>query len=202
MNDYERKVGNSMHQHKRLACTLSLKSIGEAGTFAGYGSVFDVVDNQKDIVLPGAFRDTLAARGDTVKLLWQHDMGEPIGRIENIMEDENGLYVQGRLMLDLSRGREAYSLLQEGVVQGMSIGYSPVRYRIDPDTGVRLLEAVDLYEVSLVTFPANEAAQITVVKHAGDITDTKKTNEWENALECGQIIKLSDALDRAKALLK
>ena len=152
-------------------------------------------------MLPGAFHDTLAARGNQVKLLWQHDMGEPIGRIENIMEDENGLYVQGRLMLDITRAKEAYSLMQEGVVQGMSIGYSPVRYRIDPDTGVRLLEAVDLYEVSLVTFPANEAAQITVVKHANETTNTKESNEWENALECGHIIKLSDALDRAKALL-
>jgi len=198
MNDYEKKISRSMHQHKRMECTLDIKSIDDVGVFAGYGSVFDVVDNQQDIVLHGAFRDTLANRSSQVKLLWQHDMGEPIGRIENIMEDENGLYVQGRLLLDISRAREAYRLMQEGVVQGMSIGYSPVRYHVDPDTGVRKLEAVELYEVSLVTFPANEAANITVVKHAQNTNENKL---WEDAKQCGQLVTLSDALDRAKGLL-
>ena len=86
-----------MYPHKQLDYTLEIKSIDESGVFAGYGSVFGVVDNQKDIVLNGAFADTLSKRGKgDIKLLWQHDMTQPIGVIEEIREDENGLYIKGR----------------------------------------------------------------------------------------------------------
>jgi HK97 family phage prohead protease len=162
--EYERKIAGSMREHKAFDCPLLLKSLDVDGRFAGYASVFGVVDNQRDIVMNGAFRQSIAERAGEIKLLWQHAQDEPIGYFTTMFEDEQGLYVEGQLMLELERGREAYALLKQGVVKGLSIGYSPVRYRLDPDNGVRQLQAVDLWEVSLVTFPANAQAGVTVVK--------------------------------------
>ncbi len=200
MNYYEKKICDGMKMHKKLSCDLEVKSLSDDGVFAGYGSVFDVVDNQKDIVLRGAFAGSLSKREKSdIKLLWQHDVSEPIGVIEDIKEDENGLYVRGRLLLNIKRAKEAYELLKSGVVKGLSIGYSPTRYRTDPDTGVRLLEAVDLWEVSLVTFPANEAAQVTVVKSSDKVAIGEAKNEQVPAW---QAVKLLDNLDLAIDRLK
>ena len=84
--------------------------------------------------------------------------------IESLFEDANGLYMKARLLLDVAQAREAYALMKAGVVRGLSIGYSVKSAKRNPDTGVRELLAVDLWEISLVTLPANEAAQVTVVK--------------------------------------
>lgn len=144
----------------------AVKSIGEQGRFAGYASVFNVVDHQRDKVLAGAFRAALTEPLSQIKLLWQHQWAEPIGKIDALFEDANGLYMEASLLLNVARAKEAYSLLKEGVVGGLSIGYRPEKYRIEPDTGVRLLEEVTLFEVSLVTMPANPQACVSVVKHA------------------------------------
>lgn len=115
-------------------------------------------------MLRGAFAESLKGRLSDIKLLWQHDMREVIGIVEELREDAQGLYLKGRLMMDVSRAHEAYTLLKIGAVNGLSIGYSPRKYRIDPESGIRSLSSVDLWEVSLVTFPANEAAFVTMVK--------------------------------------
>jgi HK97 family phage prohead protease len=187
----ERKISAMMRERKHMAFGLQLKSLDEAGRFAGYASIFDVVDNQRDIMLRGAFSQTLRTRKTDIKLLWQHQQSEPIGIIEQAFEDEYGLYIQGRLLLDVQKASEAMALLKAGAVKGLSIGYSPIRYRVEPDTGIRLLAEVDLWEVSLVTFPANEAAQVTVVKHDGESYD------WKTAQKSGALIELSQALDNA-----
>lgn len=161
---YERKVASTMREKCQLDVDLEIKSMNEAGRFAGYASVFDVVDNQRDAVERGAFLNTLKGRLRDIKLLWQHQMNEPIGYFTEIFENAHGLYVEGQLLLDVARAKEALSLLKNGVLKGMSIGYAPRRYAMDPDTGVRHLNEVDLYEISLVTFPANEVAQVSVVK--------------------------------------
>lgn len=161
---YEQKISATMRERKRLAVSLELKSVDAGGRFAGYASVFDVVDNQRDIMLRGAFADSIAKGVSHIKLLWQHQQSEPIGVFDRMFEDEVGLYVEGRLLLGVQKAKEAHALLKEGAISGLSIGYSPTKYRIDNDTGVRLLAAVDLWEVSLVTFPANAQANVTVVK--------------------------------------
>jgi len=151
---------------KHLDCPLSVKMVDEDGSFAGYASIFDVTDSQKDIVLRGAFKRTLAERegGQSVKLLWQHRMDEPIGVLTEIREDAKGLYVEGKLLLDVQRGWEAYTLLKSGAIDGLSIGYSAVDFDFDGETGIRMLSDVELWEVSLVTFPANSHAGVTAVK--------------------------------------
>jgi len=158
----ENKARHYARAHK--TCALEIKSIAADGTFAGYASVFNVVDSQRDVVRPGAFRASLKSRTQPVRLLWQHRWEHPIGVIDALFEDGNGLYIKAHLLLEVAQAREAYALMKAGVVKGLSIGYSVKSSRRDPETGVRQLMAVELWEISLVTMPANEAAQVTVVK--------------------------------------
>lgn len=164
---------------------LQLKHIDDKGNFAGYASVFNVVDNQNDMMLEGAFSATLLDGKHNVKLLWQHNMDEPIGVFTLLREDMRGLYVEGRLLLDVQRAKEAHALLKAGAIAGLSIGYVPVKYRIDPQTGARLLEEVALYEISLVTFPANAEATVHAVKS-----------------DDGALSRLAEALEKASAVLR
>jgi HK97 family phage prohead protease len=194
---YDRKIGMTMREHKNYNVALELKSIDANGRFAGYASVFNVIDNQHDVMQRGAFSKTLSRGVTNIKLLWQHQQDEPIGIFDRIFEDAHGLYVEGRLLLDVARAKEAYALLKAGALTGLSIGYSPSRYHIDADTGVRKLLEVDLWEVSLVTFPANEAANVTVVKSSEPILSNYEIECWEQALKAGHVLQLSNALDKA-----
>jgi len=134
------------------------------GHFEGYASVFNVVDRGNDLISPGAFKRSLSDRGTQgVKFLWQHDPREPLGTLDEIYEDTRGLFVRGRLILDVGRAREAYQLLGAGALDGLSIGFHTLKSKHRPD-GVRLLTEVDLWEISLVTFPMNEQARISHFK--------------------------------------
>jgi HK97 family phage prohead protease len=114
----DKKVSANMHERKKLDFNLQVKSLDSTGRFAGYASVFDVVDNQNDIILRGAFAQTLKERVGDIKMLWQHQQDEPIGIFERMFEDKNGLYVEGKLLLDVARAKEAYFLLKEGALSG------------------------------------------------------------------------------------
>jgi HK97 family phage prohead protease len=179
-----------------LTATLEIKSLDANGRFAGYASVFDVIDSQRDMVLRGAFKNSLAVRLGQIKLLWQHQWEEPIGVLMKIFEDEKGLYVEGLLLMEVARAREAYALLKAGAVNGLSIGYTPGRWLRDPDSGVRKLQSIDLWEISLVTMPANPAAKVTVVK--GNLVDFEEAQ----TIRSGAMMQLADAIDRALISLK
>jgi hypothetical protein len=138
--------------------------VTEAGALEGYASLFGVVDLAKDVVVPGAFAEALARRGPAgVRMLWQHDPAEPIGAWTTLQEDARGLLVRGRLNLAVGRAREIHALLRQGAVDGLSIGYRVERARRDR-AGVRRLERVDLWEVSVVTFPMQPGARVAAVK--------------------------------------
>jgi HK97 family phage prohead protease len=127
----------------------------------GHASLFGVVDLARDRVERGAFAEALARRGPgEVKLLWQHDPAQPVGRWTEIREDARGLFVRGRLNPGVARARELAALLAQGALDGLSIGFRTVRARTDPATRVRRLVAVDLLEVSIVTFPMLPGARI------------------------------------------
>ena len=190
-----------MRERKKLDFNLELKSIDLQGRFAGYASVFNIVDNQRDIILRGAFSRTVKGRTGDIKLLWQHQQEEPIGVFEHIAEDARGLYVEGQLLLNVQRAKEAHTLLKAGALSGLSIGYSPLRYTIDSKSGVRSISEVELWEISLVTFPANAAANVTVVKQSPQ-DDEHDSQYWNQALRSGQLIELTGALDRAIETLK
>lgn len=145
-----------------LDIPFKIKAVSEDGLFSGYGSVFGVVDSYQEVVANGAFKESLDAR--TPSLLWQHRSGEPIGVYTTVKEDNIGLHVEGRLALKTARGAEAYELLKMGAISGLSIGFVTREDSYDRVTGVRTLKKVDLWEVSLVTFPANDSARVASVK--------------------------------------
>ena len=149
-----------------LDIAFDVKALDESGAFEGYASVFDIVDGFDDRVAPGAFAASLASSrgGRGVKMLWQHDASEPIGAWDSITEDARGLYVRGRLLLDVRRGAEAHALLKAGAIDGLSIGYSTVEASYDPKTRSRRLTEIALWEISLVTFQACPGASVSAVK--------------------------------------
>jgi len=164
--------------------TLQLKATGDDGTIEGYGSVFGVVDDYSDVIAKGAFDASLKehkAAGTMPALLWQHEADEPIGIWEEMSEDAKGLRVKGRLALDTTRGKEAHALLKMGALNGLSIGFMSREWGYDRETEIRTLTAVDLWEVSLVTFPANGKSRVTSVK-ASDVTEIKTIRQAEKAL--------------------
>ena len=128
----------------------------------GYASLFWVTDQGGDVVSAGAYAASLArlrAAGGGVKMLWQHDPGEPIGVWDEVREDARGLYVRGRLLPEVARAREAAALIGTGAIDGLSIGYRTVRAEKD-GKGRRLLRELELWEVSLVTFPMLAEARV------------------------------------------
>ncbi|MFU1599222.1 HK97 family phage prohead protease [Alteromonas macleodii] len=156
-------------KHK-LHAGLKIKSVSDTGEFEGYGSVFGVKDSYSDIVVKGAFQKSLdkhKEKGSLPALLWQHQMDEPIGVYSEMKEDDNGLFVKGRLLIDDDPlAKRAHAHLKAGSISGLSIGYSLNDYEYDNQKDAFILKDLDLWEVSLVTFPANEEARISDVKTA------------------------------------
>lgn len=128
----------------------------------GYASLFGQVDQGGDIVLPGAYGAALrrlADSGGRVRMLWQHDASQPVGIWDEVREDAHGLRVSGRLLPEVARAREARALIAAGALDGLSIGYRTLKASRDA-AGHRLLAEVDLWEISLVTFPMQREARI------------------------------------------
>lgn len=141
-------------------CTLSdAVTVTDGAVISGYASLFGASDQGGDIVDAGAYRVSLA-KGRRIKMLWQHDPAQPIGVWDEVVEDARGLWVKGRLLTDVARAREAASLIAAGAIDGLSIGYRTIRAR-KGDQGARHLSELDLWEVSLVTFPMLPDARVT-----------------------------------------
>jgi Escherichia/Staphylococcus phage prohead protease len=142
-------------------------SITPEGMVEGYASLFAEIDSARDMVMPGAFAQTLRTRGlRRIPMLFQHDPAEPIGVWLDLFEDARGLKARGRLIEDVVRAREVLALVRAGAIDGLSIGFRTVRGRIDPRTRVRRLEQIDLWEISIVTFPLLAGARVRAVEKA------------------------------------
>lgn len=151
------------------------------GTFTGYGSVFDTIDSYGDTIIKGAFKASLKewkAKDRLPKLLLQHGGGGffggnaddmvPIGKWDEMKEDEHGLFGRGHLFdIDTDRFRSTYTAMAEGELDGLSIGFMTKKSETDEETGKRTLVEIDLWECSIVTFPANDPARISDVKAGG-----------------------------------
>ena len=147
-----------------LDCAFDIKATSDDGRIVGHGAVFGNVDLGFDRIEPGAFKETLKDIGaEPIPMLWQHHSWEPIGVWDDMREDRKGLVVEGQINLDVERGREARSLVRQGAVKGLSIGYWPRDFSYEDD--VRVLEKVDLHEVSLATFPMNPEARVAGIKN-------------------------------------
>ncbi len=154
---------DARHEVKFMA--LDLKGVDTDGSFEGYASLFNKEDLAGDVVAPGAFADSLRKRGPGgIKLLFQHDANQPIGVWTQLREDARGLYAHGRLMPEVARAREVHALMRAGALDGLSIGFRTVNGRRDRASGTRRLEKVDLWEISVVTFPLLPEARVAAMK--------------------------------------
>lgn len=171
---------------KNSGVPLDMKAVGDDGTIEGYGSVFGNIDSYGEIVEPGAFTQSLVdakRKGQTIKLLWQHNSGEPIGVWDDLAEDSKGLWAKGRLLVDVSaKAREAHGLLKAGALEGLSIGYRTLDADPHPTKpGIVQLKRLALKEISIVTFAANERARVEGVKHilaAGNLPTVRDFEEF------------------------
>jgi len=171
----------------------------EEGTFTGYAATFSKSpDSYGDIIDKGAFSKTLKEHGKRVKILWNHNTMEPIGKPIEMSEDENGLLVRGKLSLGVQRAREVLSLMKDDVINEMSIGYDTITEKFDDAIGskVRHLKEVKLWDVSPVTFAANPEATISGIK-----------SELDKLLKSGRVLspanksKVNNAITSLQALL-
>ncbi|MFT3724648.1 MAG: HK97 family phage prohead protease [Hyphomonadaceae bacterium] len=135
----------------------------ETGKFSGYASVWDSADSYGDVIRKGAFAKTIKRMRPA--LLWQHDPGQPIGKWTSVSEDERGLRVEGKLVLETRQGAEALALLRADALNGLSIGFRTLRSERGPNGG-RIITEIELPEVSLVTMPAATKARVDSVKSA------------------------------------
>lgn len=170
--------------------TLEHKFIALGGAVAvengieisGYASLFGKADQGGDVVATGAYAVSLgklSSKGGRVKMLWQHDPAQPIGVWDEVREDKAGLWVKGRILRDVEKGREAAALIEAGAIDGLSIGYRTVRATKN-DRGGRLLSELELWEVSLVTFPMLPDARVGA---KGDDPATDTMRELAGAFE-------------------
>jgi uncharacterized protein len=162
---------------------FDVKEIAKTGEFSGYASVFGVRDSYNESVERGAFKQSLEqhkANGTMPALLWQHDHKEPIGVWTRMEEDEKGLYAEGLLLVDDDPlARRAYAHLKAKSVSGLSIGFMPQKDKWDEENKILRLTQVDLWETSVVTFPANVQARIEQVRAIDYIKDIR---DFETAL--------------------
>jgi HK97 family phage prohead protease len=178
---------------ERKAFGFELRSVDESqkGTFSGYGSVFNTVDSFDDTIVRGAYQNTLKAwqaKHKLPKMLLQHGGGflggnaedmVPIGKWTEMHEDDHGLFMKGRLFdVDTDRAKATYAALKEGELDGLSIGFRSTKWTVDEQTGIRTLTDIELFEVSLVTFPANDPARVTGVKSDGDLPTEREFERW------------------------
>ena len=157
-------------------------SLIEGHRIEGYASLFGACDQGGDVVTKGAYAASLSkllAAKRSVKMLWQHDPAEPIGVWDEVREDGTGLYVKGRLLEATTRGREAIALIEAGAIDGLSIGYRTVKARKD-EQGRRLLTELELWEVSLVTFPMLPEARVAA---KGEVPADHDLRELADAFE-------------------
>ncbi len=171
----------------RRDVALKVKSVDDSGEFEGYGSVFGVKDSYDDIVVKGAFAKSLEEwreKGSYPALLWQHDHSEPIGIYTDIREDDHGLAVKGRLLIDDDPlAKRAHAHMKAGSLSGLSIGYSlPDGYDYDSEKQAFMIRSIDLWEISLVTFPANDEARVQNVKNLILAGETPHESQVERLL--------------------
>lgn len=178
----------------KLDTVFKIKQINEDenyGYIEGYASVFDIPDTYKDIVKKGAFLKNIENKKNsddpTIPMLWSHEKNNPIGyfSVNEMFEDDLGLYVKGKILLSIPQGRTVYSLLKAGVCNKMSIGYIIRKDYYNTMNRTRELIDIDLYEISLVMFPANKSAKILNVKSMINIKDFDISNP-EKVIDCKQ----------------
>jgi len=172
------------HKFARFGDALEVQ---DGALIEGYASHFGATDQGGDQVTKGAYAASLARaakEGRRIKMLWQHDATQPIGVWDVVREDERGLFVKGRILETTQKGAEAAALVAAGAIDGLSIGYRTMKARKTKE-GHRLLTELELWEVSLVTFPMLPSARVAA--------------KAEDTAEADLLTDLAAAFDAARA---
>ena len=189
----QRKVTqmDNVLEHKIVSFGGELE-VTEGARIEGYASLFGAADQGGDVVGKGAYASSLAAfsrDGRKVKMLWQHDPTQPIGVWDEVIEDGRGLWVKGRILESTQKGREATALIEAGAIDGLSIGYRTVKSTKN-DKGQRLLTELELWEVSLVTFPMLPSARVAAKSE--DRAETELMRELAAAFNGARLMLARD----------
>lgn len=181
----------------KQAFKLEIKNLTEDGTFIGYGAIFNNTDSYNDVIVPGAFNKTIKKNPKEIKFLYQHKHDSPIGYFSSIEQDDIGLKIQGHFLTELEKGKEAYLLCKNNVLNSFSIGYSVKDFEIIDKK--RYLKDIDVREISLVTFPANKDAimlsfksqkennEIKVAPKNTEFKEKEEREHIESNLYCGSL---------------
>lgn len=162
MGTKRRFYSNGASRLETKYASASFSRIDSEGVFTGYASLFNQVDLGQDAVAPGAFRKSLSTRGASgVRMLFQHDPALVLGTWLELKEDDLGLSVQGKLTCGVAKADEVRALVEAGALDGLSIGFKTIRSRKNAKSGVRILTEVDLWEISIVTFPMLPEARLS-----------------------------------------
>jgi uncharacterized protein len=164
--------------------------------FEGYASVFGNKDSHNDIIVKGAFSKTIQ-ESKRVKVLWQHDPWQPIGKPIAMSEDSKGLHVKAKIS-NTTLGKDVVQLMKDGVIDELSIGFNTVKDEWDHDKKSRLIKEVKLWEFSPVTFASNEKANISNVKNMQLSPNIARLQDWINGeLKAGKVLS-----DKNKGLVE
>ncbi|AUU92111.1 TPA: HK97 family phage prohead protease [Kluyvera intermedia] len=154
---------------------------GNQGIFEGYASVFGNVDSDGDIILPGAYKNTLTNRTRKVAMFFNHRAWElPVGKWDAFQEDSKGLFVRGQLTPGHSGASDLKAAMEHGTVEGMSVGFAVNKddYALSPGGGRIYKNISDLREISVCTFPANELANVSAMKSIDGIETIRDVENW------------------------
>lgn len=143
---------------------IEIKALEDSSNLliSGYASCFENVDHHNDIIQKGCFANSLL-NDKSIKLLWQHDAKYPIGKINKLKEDNYGLYFEAEILSTLAKGREVIELIKNHIIDSVSIGFRAIESYLNNDS-VRVITKAELFEISLVTFPANNQSKISNIK--------------------------------------
>lgn len=180
---------------------IKSEEINENGSFTGYASVFDKKDDSRrwidgiitegDVVRYGAFTESISKggrNGNGIVMLWQHMSDQVPGIWTSFEENKTGLKVKGDLLLDTQLGKESYVRAKNGAIKGLSIGFDTIEWSLDEKKKIREIKKAELWEISLVTFPAQKKANIIDVKSLEHNFKTMNERDFENYLrEAGNL---------------
>lgn len=163
---------------KTVSAPLELKfNNSKEGEFSGYGAVFNNVDNGDDVILPGAFTKVKQTSDNKLRIALYHDLTQIIGKAD-FSQDDNGLYVEGKINMGVTYAKDAYHLMKDGVLDGMSVGFNILpggaKFEDQEDTLIRFISKAELWEVSVVPFGMNEEAKIDTIKAPSNLRDFER----------------------------
>ena len=163
----EAELENIKNSIQSRSVNFTDTDLKEDGTFSGYASVFGAIDSYGTSWAKGCFKDCLdemQRSGRVLPMVWSHDYTDPIGKYTKLEEDNKGLYVEGKLLLSVSRAREVYDLMKEKIITGLSVSIDVQEYDYDVDSDLITFTRCSLYEISPCLFPAVKEARIDTVR--------------------------------------